>query len=125
MMNATMWAYAMAMDESIFGPCCYFFATFTFTGMLELAKMFSDPFGDDEVDFPVQIWCDKFLEDQLAYLEDLDAIEFDNFFQSKISQQGKNYWQPGEITNTIGTRSSAWRDVMINSYAVKQLPSSA
>jgi len=107
MMNVSLWAYAMAMSEFILAPMVYFFASFIFIGMLELAKLFSDPFGDDEVDFPIQIWCDKFLENQLAYLEYDGVATSDQFFQTKLRQQGRLDWQPGEVTALIGTRRKA------------------
>jgi predicted membrane chloride channel (bestrophin family) len=76
--NVSLWAYAMAMSESLLAPISFFFASLIFIGMLELAKDLSDPFGGDEVDFPLHIWVQKFMENQLI-LENCDYLgEFTN-----------------------------------------------
>merc|ERR1712217_825214 len=60
--------YQMASENTIFGPIVYFITSFFFFGMLELAKLLADPFGEDEVDFPILLWVSKFIENQQAFL---------------------------------------------------------
>merc|ERR1712050_623099 len=62
-----------------------------------------DPFGEDEVDFPIQIWCDKFLENQLAFLE-YEYEGANNCFDAKLWSAKKLEWHPGEVTSFIGVR---------------------
>lgn len=62
----SLWAYVLGLQESVMCPIMYFCACFIFIGMLELAKLFADPFGCDEVDFPMDVWFEKFMENQLA-----------------------------------------------------------
>jgi len=82
------------------GPIIFLFALFIFIGMLELAKMFSDPFGDDEVDFPIHMWLDKFIENQLAFLE-YDYAPAAQGFQSELLTQEKLAWIPGQIASIV------------------------
>jgi len=67
--NLLLWAYGMAATNSIFGPIAFFFASFIFIGMLKLANAIANPFGSDEVDFPVWIWFEKFLENQMVFTD--------------------------------------------------------
>merc|ERR1719229_604672 len=60
-MNCCVWAYFMGATYSMFGPVCYFFATLIFMGMMDLASQLSNPFGSDQVDFPVTEWLEDFL----------------------------------------------------------------
>mmetsp|Transcript_90032 Transcript_90032/g.197156 ORF Transcript_90032/g.197156 Transcript_90032/m.197156 type:complete len:381 (-) Transcript_90032:164-1306(-) len=55
-MNLILWAFIMGMNESFFSPLIYFFSSFIFIGMMELSSQLSDPFGIDEVDFPIDQW---------------------------------------------------------------------
>jgi len=68
-MNLLMWSYGMGITDSIFSPCVYFLAAFIFMGMMELAAQLSDPFGDDEVDFPVSDWLAEFLHNMAVICE--------------------------------------------------------
>mmetsp|Transcript_15922 Transcript_15922/g.32322 ORF Transcript_15922/g.32322 Transcript_15922/m.32322 type:complete len:381 (+) Transcript_15922:90-1232(+) len=67
--NLLLWAYGMGTSASLFAPVTFFFAALIFMGMLELAAALSDPFGDDEVDFPVVDWLNEFLENTIVLLE--------------------------------------------------------
>jgi len=60
--NLVVWAYFFAVTKSIFAPVIFFFCALFFMGMVELAAAMSDPFGDDEVDFPIAEWLNDFLE---------------------------------------------------------------
>ena len=43
--------------------------------MLELAKLFSDPFGDDEVDFPVHIWFPTSSLERQPHMDTLHLLK--------------------------------------------------
>lgn len=60
--NLVLWGYAMAICESVFASLIYMMCSLIFMGMLELADELSDPFGDDEVDFPVMEWLEELLD---------------------------------------------------------------
>lgn len=101
--NVSFWAYAMAMTKSLLAPVCFFFAALIFIGMLELAKLFSDPFGDDEVDFPVHIWLQKFLENQSAFVE-YNYHGSQNDFKAVLSMEGETSWKPSCVSKLIDDR---------------------
>mmetsp|Transcript_8983 Transcript_8983/g.26420 ORF Transcript_8983/g.26420 Transcript_8983/m.26420 type:complete len:386 (-) Transcript_8983:9-1166(-) len=67
--NLVLWAYGMGVTQSIFSPIVYFCAALIFMGMMELATQLSDPFGDDEVDFPVNTWLSEVLENVATLVE--------------------------------------------------------
>jgi len=67
--NLMLWAYGMGVTESMFSPIGFFFAELIFCGMMELAGQMSDPFGHDEVDFPLHIWLAHALWDTSVVLE--------------------------------------------------------
>lgn len=60
-MNLLVWAYGMAITESLIGPIVYFFATLIFMGLMELANQLADPYGEDETDFPIDTWMTQML----------------------------------------------------------------
>ena len=61
LMNLVLWGYAMAISQSIFGTLIYIMASIIFLGMMKLGNQLADPFGDDEVDFPLGDWVDDLL----------------------------------------------------------------
>jgi predicted membrane chloride channel (bestrophin family) len=67
--NLLLWAYAMGITDSFFAPVVYFFCSLIFMGMMELANQLSDPFGDDDVDFPLNDWISEFIETCVSVLE--------------------------------------------------------
>jgi len=67
--NLGMWAYRMALTESWFAPFVYFFASLIFIGVMELSSEMSDPFGIDEVDFPLDRWMGEMVESVVALTE--------------------------------------------------------
>jgi len=67
--NLMLWAYGMGTTRSIFAPVGFFFAELIFCGMMELAGEMSDPFGSDEVDFPLNTWLTNALWDTSVVLE--------------------------------------------------------
>lgn len=67
--NLMLWAYAMGVTGSIFAPAVYFCAAGIFCGLMELASQLANPFGFDEVDFPVALWVAEFLENSEFLIE--------------------------------------------------------
>lgn len=67
--NLLLWAYGMGVTESVFAPVGFFFSELIFCGMMELAGQMSDPFGEDEVDFPIHLWLETALWDTSVILE--------------------------------------------------------
>jgi len=59
MLNLLLWAYALGCQDSFFAPVIYAFVQVMFQGIRELSTALSDPFGDDEVDFPVSDWLNN------------------------------------------------------------------
>mmetsp|Transcript_46599 Transcript_46599/g.120646 ORF Transcript_46599/g.120646 Transcript_46599/m.120646 type:complete len:386 (-) Transcript_46599:96-1253(-) len=67
--NLFMWAYSMGCSNSASAPVIFFFAELIFIGLLELSMELSDPFGEDEVDFPVNQWVTHFVKSALVLCE--------------------------------------------------------
>lgn len=67
--NLTLWAYRMGITESIFAPFNYCCAALITMGMAELAEELSDPFGPEEVDFPVSTWLAEAIENIIFLVE--------------------------------------------------------
>jgi len=55
-LNLVLWAYSLGCQDSYFAPLIYMFVQMMFQGIRELSTALSDPFGDDEVDFPINDW---------------------------------------------------------------------
>lgn len=109
--NVVLWAYGMALSDSVFGPVCYFFASAIFIGMLELAKQLSDPFGNDDVDFPIHIWIEKYLENSAAFVASQypgGAIHLENQMEREVTTHfdpdavGAMYLAKDEKINNVG-----------------------
>lgn len=94
--NLLLWAYGMGTTQSIFAPVGFFFAELIFCGMMELAGEMSDPFGMDEVDFPLHAWLANALFDTSVVLE----YKYD---------LGKDSWQ--EVANKYPALSMEFPDV--------------
>lgn len=56
MLNLLLWAYSLGCQDSYFAPFIYMFVQMMFQGIRELSTALSNPFGDDEVDFPITDW---------------------------------------------------------------------
>ena len=52
-LNLMLWAYALGIEDSYFAPAIFMFVQLMFQGVRELCAGSSDPYGDDEVDFPL------------------------------------------------------------------------
>merc|ERR1712194_671806 len=73
-----------------FAPFVFFMAQLIFMGMMELASQLADPFGDDEVDFPIKKWLGHFFESAAVLLE-YDFKGSENHWQLKLEEQA---WAP-------------------------------
>jgi len=81
--NLTFWSFGMGCLDSDFAPIIYFVTTLIFLGMRELSGAISNPFGQDEVDFPTDDWlkvmyndCITFMEHSFEHQEDTLAFDF-------------------------------------------------
>lgn len=72
--NLLLWAYYMALDDSIVVSLVFFLAMLFFLGMLRLASMLADPYGNDPVDFPVAHWLHVLLH-SLQTIENAQAVD--------------------------------------------------
>eukprot|EP00445_Apocalathium_hangoei_P076719 CAMPEP_0204154820 /NCGR_PEP_ID=MMETSP0361-20130328/29051_1 /ASSEMBLY_ACC=CAM_ASM_000343 /TAXON_ID=268821 /ORGANISM="Scrippsiella Hangoei, Strain SHTV-5" /LENGTH=433 /DNA_ID=CAMNT_0051110157 /DNA_START=6 /DNA_END=1309 /DNA_ORIENTATION=- len=61
-MNLMLWAITMGLVKSLLAPVIYFFSSFIFIGMMMLSSELCDPFGTDEVDFPVDKWMSECID---------------------------------------------------------------
>merc|ERR1712216_643985 len=78
MLNLLLWAYALGCQDSYFAPVIYMFVQMMFQGIRELSTALSDPFGDDEVDFPVTEWMICVYARMYGVLEDsFDVTTYD------------------------------------------------
>merc|ERR1711874_945857 len=69
-LNLVLWAYSLGCQDSYFAPVIYAFVQMMFQGIRELSTALSDPFGDDEVDFPVNDWMMTLYAHVYGILED-------------------------------------------------------
>lgn len=60
--NIVLWAWSMGTTHSIFGPLVFWFCCSVFLGMMKLSSALGDPFGSDEVDFPIDEWFLEFTQ---------------------------------------------------------------
>merc|ERR1711959_295750 len=71
MVTLTLWAYGFGIWPSHLASVMYVFVLLLFLGFRELAGAFSNPFGDDDVDFPTSGWLNKQLL-EMHYIMDTD-----------------------------------------------------
>mmetsp|Transcript_45646 Transcript_45646/g.120731 ORF Transcript_45646/g.120731 Transcript_45646/m.120731 type:complete len:406 (-) Transcript_45646:79-1296(-) len=81
--NLSFWSFGMGCLDSDFAPIIFFVTTLIFMGMRELSGAISNPFGQDEVDFPTNDWlkvmyndCVSFMEHQFELFDDEAAFDF-------------------------------------------------
>jgi len=67
--NLILLAICMGLAGSHLEVVVYFIADLIFLGMMELAAQLEDPFGEDEVDFPVAYWLRSFFQRAELILE--------------------------------------------------------
>merc|ERR1719253_272447 len=69
-LNLVLWAYSLGCQDSYWSPVIYMFVQLMFQGIRELSTALSDPFGDDEVDFPITQWMIAVYARMYGVLED-------------------------------------------------------
>jgi len=91
--NVLFWAWGMAFTRSVFAPVVYWMCLLIFMGMMELAAELSDPFGDDDVDFPITAWVDELIENTSILMEFKNPP--DHIQESLKSEQALKLKPPG------------------------------
>mmetsp|Transcript_30858 Transcript_30858/g.81131 ORF Transcript_30858/g.81131 Transcript_30858/m.81131 type:complete len:375 (+) Transcript_30858:75-1199(+) len=67
--NILMWAYVMGSTASFLAAFSFLAFSSVFLGMMMLSNALSDPFGDDDVDFPLEMWLYQLAEFLIAVSE--------------------------------------------------------
>merc|ERR1712194_324777 len=67
--NLSFWAYGMALTDSWFAPMIFVCAEAMYLGLLSLSSQLSNPFGEDEVDFPLGQWVSEYLDTTVTLVE--------------------------------------------------------
>lgn len=92
MLNLVLWAYSLGCQESWWAPVIYMFVQLMFQGIRELSTALSDPFGEDEVDFPVTQWMIAVYARMYGILEDpFDITKID------LSKSGRRMVDPERV----------------------------
>lgn len=68
------WAYAMGACQSLFGIFVFASSEMILFGMIRLAQLLADPFGDDATDFPMGIWMQEAFDKAELLLEYDDQV---------------------------------------------------
>jgi len=67
--NLVLWSYSLACKKSLLTPLLYLFIQMVFQGIRELSAALADPFGDDEVDFPIENWLVEIVRRNAVLME--------------------------------------------------------
>merc|ERR1712070_1256177 len=70
MLNLSLWAYVLALEDSYFSTFIYAFVQMMFLGLRELTVSLADPFGDDDTDFPLKDWMASLYHMIYSIVED-------------------------------------------------------
>mmetsp|Transcript_79675 Transcript_79675/g.221715 ORF Transcript_79675/g.221715 Transcript_79675/m.221715 type:complete len:367 (+) Transcript_79675:165-1265(+) len=76
LLNLVLWGYSLALQDSFFAPLIFMFVQLMFQGIRELATSLSNPFGTDEVDFPLNDWTLEVYAKIHGILTTRDESEF-------------------------------------------------
>eukprot|EP00928_Gymnodinium_smaydae_P061568 TRINITY_DN45612_c0_g1_i1.p1 TRINITY_DN45612_c0_g1~~TRINITY_DN45612_c0_g1_i1.p1 ORF type:complete len:332 (+),score=69.91 TRINITY_DN45612_c0_g1_i1:181-1176(+) len=74
-LNLLLWAYALACQDSYFAPIIFAFSQMMFQGLRELSTSLSNPWGEDDVDFPVEDWMQRVYSRVYGLIEDTFDIK--------------------------------------------------
>jgi predicted membrane chloride channel (bestrophin family) len=94
-LNLVLWSYSLGCQDSYWAPVIYMFVQMMFQGIRELSTALSDPFGDDEVDFPITQWMIAVYARLYGVLEDpFDITKIDlnrdkPFIDPQLAKQNK------------------------------------
>jgi len=105
--NMLIWAYGMGLTTSVLIPIVFVFLVLIFVGMMVLASQLADPFGEDEVDFPIRRWVDEFIANQLTLVED----EMPEYKTQQDKDSGYSPWWK-EIIKSEGQLNWKLTDVL-------------
>lgn len=94
LVNIALWCYKMALNYSVITIFVFLLAQVIFMGMLELAVQLSCPFGDDDVDFPLDAWINEVFRRGAQYIED-HSPGFDDGWEGALAAQGPLRSNPG------------------------------
>lgn len=75
MLNLFLWAYSLGCQDSFWAPIIYMFVQMMFQGIRELSTALSDPFGSDDVDFPINEWMMTLYARVYGILEDTHDLK--------------------------------------------------
>eukprot|EP00928_Gymnodinium_smaydae_P066006 TRINITY_DN4906_c0_g1_i1.p1 TRINITY_DN4906_c0_g1~~TRINITY_DN4906_c0_g1_i1.p1 ORF type:complete len:373 (+),score=65.17 TRINITY_DN4906_c0_g1_i1:70-1119(+) len=70
MLNLSLWAYALALEDSYIGNVIFLALQVMFQGLRELSVNLADPYGDDAVDFPLDQWMSELYVRASSLVED-------------------------------------------------------
>merc|ERR1719305_1399221 len=94
MLNLTLWAYSLALEDSYFASLIFLFVQLVFQGIRELSVALSDPYGDDEADFPLDDWMTQLYVRLAALVEDPYRVDkhsaYGHIAALKKVKQGSN-----------------------------------
>mmetsp|Transcript_47144 Transcript_47144/g.102593 ORF Transcript_47144/g.102593 Transcript_47144/m.102593 type:complete len:378 (+) Transcript_47144:45-1178(+) len=103
--NLILWGYGMGCMDTFFAPAIYFVTTLIFLGMRELSGVLSNPFGDDEVDFPLTTWLLDVYNDVVYLLEHSFACDEDVYahfpFQLIVDEDEQSEGPVGKWLTTV------------------------
>merc|ERR1712039_1100612 len=75
---------------AIWAPISFCCLAIIFLGMLDLASLLSQPFGDDSVDFPLNYWILDFSENMSALMDyEHDGAKSDTPYDAEIEDERK------------------------------------
>lgn len=97
--NISLWSYRMALNDSLFTICVFTLAMVIFMGMLELANQLSCPYGQDEVDFPLDDWITECFRRAADYMENRSPGAVDGWSLA-LQVQGPLCFMPSEGTGS-------------------------
>lgn len=69
-LNLLLWAYAMALQDSMWANLIFAFVQLMFQGLRELSIALADPYGTDDTDFPVSVWMTELYHKVNCIIED-------------------------------------------------------
>lgn len=84
--NLAFWSYGFGMTHSPLMSFVYVCSALIFMGMMELASELADPFGNDDVDFPVGVWAANLVE-RLALLVEYDFPGCNNGWEEILADE--------------------------------------
>jgi len=96
MINLFFMALAMGVSNSIFGTVLYCFASVITIGIMEVSADLTDPFGNDDVDFPVGRWLADWLHHVVLIAEEDAFPKKQNWKEALANQRPLVQVDPGK-----------------------------